>query len=167
MAVIAICFWLTLKWDNISDLSCSLALSHSHLSSHFSPVAHSLSLLQDLAYQWWISLFNKSLLPQSPFPLVCPAWLVDLTHSSFAVQSLVSVCGRGCSAEWICVWRWQKTCLVTMGLGDISSSMLGSWSVRLRICKGAGWRFICTRIYAESWKCAWIERFLLYACVQS
>lgn len=112
-----------------------------------------------------ISSFNKSLLLQSPFPLVFPVWLVDLTHSSSALGSLVCVCGRGCLAEWICVWRWQKTCLVTMGLGDVCSSMCGWWCVRVHMCTGARCKFIFTCMYSWSLKHVWIEWSLPYTCM--
>lgn len=69
-------------------------------------------------------------------------------------RSLVCVCGRGRSAEWICVWRWQKTCLVTTGFGDVCSI----------VC---GWCCVCVcfdEVYSGSWQCAQIE-WLLRVCI--
>lgn len=73
------------SWDNLFSASNKMRPYFKSVPLFpSSPASYALSLQQDLAYQWRISSFNKSLLLQSPFPLVFPAWLVDLTQLLFA-----------------------------------------------------------------------------------
>lgn len=124
------------SWDNLFLASNKMGpYFKSVLLFPSSPASYPLSLQQDLAYQWRISSFNKSLsLSFQP-----DLWT---SHSFSSPGSLVYVCGRGCSAEWTLVRRWQKTCLVTTGFGNVCSSMCGWWCVRTYMCTGTRWRWM-------------------------
>lgn len=63
------------------------------------------SLFQDLAYQWRIRSFNTAYSCKAPFH---SSSQLDWWTSHTAPQRLVSVCGRGRSAELINIWKWQR-----------------------------------------------------------
>lgn len=123
------------SWDN-------LFLASNKMGPYFksvplfpsSPASYPLSLQQDLAYQWRISSFNKSLLLQSPFPLVFPAWLVDLTQLLLAGVFGVRV--------WSRLLGWMDS------RSKITKDVLSHYGLR-KCMQQHVWVMVCKDVYVH------------------